>query len=275
MTSLLLVHAHPDDESLFTALLTLKAKQRGWWVTLLTMTNGALGFDPQSRDAFDPQHDRGDTIASRHSELLSAAGILGIDELIHQGFQDSGMAGWATNHEPGALSATPVAEVGRIIGETIDACGAEIVVTYGSDGFYGHPDHLACYRGVVAALEQRPCVALMTPVVERGRLETQAAALEGRGYLLPDWLGGGRAPGVDAQRITGSVESNTDVLAKRRALACHRSQSDNEIFSELEDEAFSAVLGEEFYEVLAWGDDRSRFNVLSILEIPVVSLHHD
>jgi LmbE family N-acetylglucosaminyl deacetylase len=264
--SLLLVHAHPDDESLFSGLLTLRAKQRGWWVTLATLTDGRLGFDPMGRDGLETDHDAEATALLRHQELVAACGHLGIDELVHLGYRDSGMAGWSSNQDPRALAAAPLSEIARQVGRLMDTVGADLVVTYGSDGFYGHPDHLACHGAVSDALEERSTVAFLAPVVAVGELAPLAASLADQGSLLPDWLGADLAPGVDPDAIAGSITNPHAAPLKQAALACHRSQRDNELFAQLEAEAFGQVLGTEHYQLCQAGNDHAHHLALSLLD---------
>src|SRR5665213_2538297 len=55
--TLVCVHAHPDDESLFTAGITSHYADLGHRVVLITCTNGQLGFDENARPGSDPTHD--------------------------------------------------------------------------------------------------------------------------------------------------------------------------------------------------------------------------
>ena len=266
MPSLLLVHAHPDDESLFSGLLTLRAKQLGWWVTLVTLTDGRLGFDPMGRDGLEAVHDAEATALLRHRELVSACGILGIDELVHLAYRDSGMAGWSTNDDPRALMAAPVSEVADQLGRLIDTTSADLVVTYGSDGFYGHPDHIACHRALNEALKVRSDIAYLAPVVGVGELPPIAESLRSRGLMLPDWLGEDLAPGIDPADFAGSVSDAQAASKKQAALACHHSQRDNELFAQLELEALIEVLGTEHYQRCQVGSGESHQLALSLLD---------
>ena len=266
MPSLLLVHAHPDDESLFSGLLTLRAKARGWWVTLVTLSDGRLGFDPMGRDGLEADHDAEATALLRHRELVTACGQLGIDELIHLAYRDSGMAGWSSNQDPQALTSAPVSELAQQIGRLMDTMGADLVVTYGSDGFYGHPDHIACHESVNEALKERSNVAFLAPVVAVGELPPLAAWLSDHGSLLPDWLGADLAPGVDPAAIVGSISDPHTAPLKQAALACHRSQRDNELFAQLETSAFAPVLGTEHYQLCQAGNALAHHLALSLLD---------
>ena len=71
--TLLCVHAHPDDEAIFTAGVTSHYGDLGYRVVLITCTNGQLGFDANGRPGSDPLHDVEATRATRAGELQHAA----------------------------------------------------------------------------------------------------------------------------------------------------------------------------------------------------------
>ena len=70
--TLVCVHAHPDDEALFTAGISSHYGALGYQVVLVTCTNGALGLDQVGRPGSDPRHDSETTVATRAGELQRA-----------------------------------------------------------------------------------------------------------------------------------------------------------------------------------------------------------
>ena len=76
--TLVCVHAHPDDEALFTAGITSHYADLGYDVVLVTCTNGQLGLDAEARPGSDPLHDAKWTRAKRAGELQRAAIVAGI-----------------------------------------------------------------------------------------------------------------------------------------------------------------------------------------------------
>ena len=54
--TLLCVHAHPDDEAIFTAGATMLYAERGYRVVLITCTNGRLGIDQNNHGGNHPDH---------------------------------------------------------------------------------------------------------------------------------------------------------------------------------------------------------------------------
>ena len=142
------VHAHPDDESLFTGGRQAMGFARGERQVLVTCTDGSLGFDPEGQTPLDDDHDRTATALARSAELRLAVGLLGCDRLIELAYPDSGMAGWPTCESPAAFANQPVDDVAGRLVAIFDDEGPCVVVTYAADGFYGHPDHVATHRAV-------------------------------------------------------------------------------------------------------------------------------
>ncbi|MEU6999469.1 N-acetyl-1-D-myo-inositol-2-amino-2-deoxy-alpha-D-glucopyranoside deacetylase [Nonomuraea sp. NPDC046570] len=154
---LLLVHAHPDDESIGTGATMAKYAAEGAQVTLVTCTLGEEG-------EVIPEHlaylaaDRDDTLGPyRVGELAAACAALGVEDHRFLGgagrWRDSGMMGVASNHRPGAFwQADPDEAAGQLV-EVIREVRPQVLVTYDDNGFYGHPDHIQAHRIAVRAAE--------------------------------------------------------------------------------------------------------------------------
>ena len=98
--TLVMFHAHPDDEAIATGGTMARAKGEGHRVVLVVATRGELG--EYAPDALAP----GETLADRRvAELHAAAEILGVDRVEFLGYHDSGMAGEPTNDAPGSFAA--------------------------------------------------------------------------------------------------------------------------------------------------------------------------
>ena len=89
MSTLLLVHAHPDDESILTGGAMLHAHRDGHRVVLVTATRGEEGEVHHMEEAAS----RPRLGEIRSEELLAACTILGVDRQEFLGYQDSGSAG--------------------------------------------------------------------------------------------------------------------------------------------------------------------------------------
>src|SRR5207248_7677889 len=96
MATLLLVHAHPDDEAVSTGGVMMKAKSHGHRVVLITATRGEVG-EIYNMDEEGSRLRLGEI---RTEELKSAAEILGVDRLEFLGYRDSGMVDTPDNKDP-------------------------------------------------------------------------------------------------------------------------------------------------------------------------------
>jgi len=160
---LLLVHAHPDDESITTGATMAYYTAQGVRVTLLTCTLGEEG------EVLVPEYallaaDEADQLGGlRISELEAAMAALGVTDHRWLGgagrFRDSGMMGTPTNKHPRAFwradedetvfNAAVAAAV-----EVVREVRPQVVVTYDTNGEYGHPDHIMAHRVATAAVER-------------------------------------------------------------------------------------------------------------------------
>ena len=149
----LAVHAHPDDESIWTGGLLAACAQRGADVTVVTCTLGEegeiIGDDLQSLQAKEADQLGG----YRIWELRGALAALGtatnpirsIPLGVYGRYRDSGMAGDPAHDNPQAFVGNYAAAVADL--QTImDTHRPHIVLTYGPDGGYGHPDHINAHR---------------------------------------------------------------------------------------------------------------------------------
>ena len=149
MTTLLLVHAHPDDECIATGGVMLRAHHDGIRVVLITATRGEEG-DIHNMDAEVVRPRLGEV---RTEELMRSCAILGVDRQEFLGYRDSGMAGAPSNDDPRAFHAAPLDETAQRVATLMREERPDVVVTYTADGTYWHPDHLKAHRTTLAALD--------------------------------------------------------------------------------------------------------------------------
>lgn len=249
--TLVCVHAHPDDEALFTAGTTSHYASVGFRVVLVTCTNGEMGLDPEGRAGNESGHDPEATRALRAGELQRAAGLVGYERVISLGYQDSGMRGWAQNANPQAFVNVDVDACAATLAALFDEVQATVVVTYDERGLYGHPDHVAAHdvtrRAVsLAASPQR----LYYPVLPRGVLAQFVPAARAEGVSLPAWVTEAGAGTPD-----DAVATTMDVAhyggTKQAAIATHASQSDNADLVTMDTSLFSLLFGVEYFQ-RAW-----------------------
>ena len=148
--------------------------QAGARVVLLTATRGE-GGEVIGAPLAHLAGDRAGLAAHREQELAAALQALGVTEHAYLGqsapeaaagfparrFEDSGMVWGEDGHahapatmSPDALCAADLDEVAGRIAAVIDALDPHLVLTYGADGGYGHPDHRRCHDGTVRALRR-------------------------------------------------------------------------------------------------------------------------
>jgi LmbE family N-acetylglucosaminyl deacetylase len=148
---LLLVHAHPDDECFSTGGLIARSIAEGRRVDLVTCTGGEEGeiHDPD----LDPDEAKPRLREIRRAELECAVRALGGGRIrLHLlGYRDSGMMGTPSNERADAFWRADLDEAtGKLVGIVREARPVAIV-SYDSNGNYGHPDHINAHRIAMAA----------------------------------------------------------------------------------------------------------------------------
>jgi LmbE family N-acetylglucosaminyl deacetylase len=266
LPTLVCVHAHPDDEALFTAGITAHYAARGARVVLITCTYGQLGIDGAGRPGSHPDHDAAWTRATRASELQRAAELVGYSRVVLLGYDDSGLPGWAQNARASAFVNADVEAVGRTLAALFDEVGASVVVTYDENGFYGHPDHIMANAVTRRATELSSSVErLYYPVAPTRVLESFIPRAKERGVYMPVWVM--RGVGVDDEVVATTMDVARHAGLKQRAIATHASQVDNADLVTMDEELFSMLFGVEYYQ-RAWsrhpaaGDEHDLFGGL-------------
>lgn len=271
---LLLVHAHPDDESINNGVTMAKYAAEGAHVALVTCTLGEEGeVIPPELAHLAP--DRDDTLGPfRVGELAAAMKELGVADHRFLGgtgrFRDSGMMGAPQNTRPGAFWSTGVDEAAGHLVEVIRELRPQVLVTYDPDGGYGHPDHIQAHRVAMRGAElaadpaYRPELGaphaiakvywnrVPLSVVEEGfaRLRALGAALPFPGLATP-----ADVPGVVPDgRITaeiGDAEGERGLVeAKAAAMRAHATQIavDGPFFA-LSNDLAQPLFAREYYEL--------------------------
>ena len=153
--TLMVVHAHPDDEASSTGGLLRFAAEQGHTTIVVTCTQGDLGEVKMPGLRLHPRQDPADRqrlALIRQAELAHAALLLGVTHVYQLGYHDSGMAGWASNQERQAFVQASLEDVtGRLV-PLIRRHRPDVVVTYDAHGGYGHPDHIMAHRVTMASV---------------------------------------------------------------------------------------------------------------------------
>jgi LmbE family N-acetylglucosaminyl deacetylase len=237
-------HAHPDDEAILVGGTLLLAADAGHRVVLVFATRGGLGEVAEGVLADDePLADR------REVEARRAAEILGVARVEFLGYDDSGMAGEATNDAPGAFAGADLEEAAARLAEILRDERADALTVYDDRGAYGHPDHIQVHHvgRRAAALAGTPRVYAAT--VSREHYLDLAATMGDdapAGMDVPD-------PetfdlGVADALITTRVDVSTVLDRKQAAMAAHASQIPAEsFFLALPPDRFRVAFGTEWY----------------------------
>ncbi|MDK2981965.1 MAG: N-acetyl-D-myo-inositol-2-amino-2-deoxy-alpha-D-glucopyranoside deacetylase [Chloroflexota bacterium] len=145
---LLVVLAHPDDETFGMGGTLAHYARQGVEVHLVCATRGEVGIvEPEMMQGFK-------TIGElREHELCCAADVLGLRKVHFLGYRDSGMPGTADNQNPKALVQAPVEEVAAKVAAFIRELKPQVVLTFDPVGGYMHPDHIAIHNATVRAFE--------------------------------------------------------------------------------------------------------------------------
>lgn len=149
--TIMVIHAHPDDEGIGTGGLLVRYAAEGIRTVLVTATAGEEGeiHDPTLVE----EEARPRLAAIREEELRRAVAISGIGHLELLGYRDSGMVGTPSNENPASFHrADPEEATGRLV-RLIRRYRPQVLVTYNEKGGYGHPDHIKCHQTTVAAYD--------------------------------------------------------------------------------------------------------------------------
>ena len=237
---LLVVHAHPDDESLSNGATIAHYSARGAQVRVVTCTLGEEGEVIGDRWA-ELAADRADQLGGyRIGELTTALRALGVSAPIYLGgagrWRDSGMRGSPKRARQRFMDADEREAVGALVA-IIRELRPHVVVTYDPNGGYGHPDHVHAHTVTTAAVaaagnDDYPGEPWAVPkfywtVLAESAFETGWSALS-RADLLPDWTIPPREEfsfGYTDSDIDAVVEADPDAhAAKVAALAAHATQ---------------------------------------------------
>lgn len=133
---LMCVLAHPDDESLGNGGILAKYAAEGVETYLVTATRGERGWfgDESDYPGLEALGKR------REAELLAAVSMLGIRRVEFLDYLDGELD-----------QAHPAEAIAKIVGH-IRRVKPDVVVTFGPDGAYGHPDHIAISQFTTAAI---------------------------------------------------------------------------------------------------------------------------
>ncbi len=259
---LLLVHAHPDDESINNGATMAAYVARGAQVTLITCTRGEEGeiLVPElSHLASDKEDGLG---KHREIELAAAMKELDVTDFRFLGapkrkFRDSGMMGTPQNSRSDVFWNADIDEAARILEAIILEIKPHVLITYDENGGYGHPDHIQAHRVAMRAadfakgsgweIQKIYWNTIPISVIEEGIKAMQGTGVDFFGvekaedfpFAAPDHL------------VTTVFEGDEFVAKKMAAMKAHPTQiSVDGPFFALSDNLGFKVWGREFYRLV-------------------------
>lgn len=236
------VHAHPDDEAIFTGGTMAWLAAAGHRVVLVVCTGGELGLTTGAT-ADGPA-----LAGQRRRETEAAAALLGIARVVTLDHHDSGMAGDAANEAPGSFWAADVDLAAKEVAAVLEEEAAAAVVGYDARGIYGHPDHVQAHRVTHRAAVLAGVPTVYDATVDREYLHfvethlVEEAALTGDLGLVRSHIG------VATVDVTNALDVRPWLATKRAAMAAHASQIPESTSAlRLPEGHFSDVYGWEWY----------------------------
>jgi N-acetyl-1-D-myo-inositol-2-amino-2-deoxy-alpha-D-glucopyranoside deacetylase len=270
---LLLVHAHPDDESINNGATMAKYVAAGVKVTLVTCTRGEEGevLIPELSNLAASADDK--LGEHRVTELAQAMKNLGVSDHRFLGnYRDSGMMGTESNNRPDCFWQANLDEVAGKLVEIIREIKPQVMITYDENGGYGHPDHIQAHRVAMRASELAAdrnfgigapweIAKIYWNVMPRSVVEEGMAKMKEMGS---DFFGTENIDDLPFVKpddvVTSVIDGQEFVDQKMSALAAHKTQiSVDGPFFALSNNLGNKVWGYEYY-TLVKGDKNKNVN---------------
>ena len=255
----LLVHAHPDDETINNGATMAMYAALGASVTLVTCTRGEEGevlipeLSHLAASATDSlgQH--------RITELALAMKELGVADhrFLGEGvklYRDSGMMGTEPNNRPDVFWQADIDEAADLLVRVIDEVKPHVLITYDEFGGYGHPDHIQAHRVAMRAAEKSEwdIPKIYWNVMPVSVIQEGIDAMKGIGS---DFWGAEKAEDLpfakDDSFVHALVDGNAYVDKKMNAMKAHSTQIavDGPFFA-LSNNVGLQVWGNEYYTLV-------------------------
>lgn len=256
---LLLVHAHPDDETINNGATMAMYAALGADVTLITCTRGEEGevlVEEHSHKA--AAHD--DLLGEhRVIELADAMKALGVSDhrflgAPHKQYRDSGMMDTEPNNREDSFWKADFAEATRHLIDVIEEVKPHVLITYDEFGGYGHPDHIQAHRVAMAAAKESSwdIPKIYWNVTPRSVIQEGIDKMKEVGS---DFFGADNAEDLpfckDDSFVSTLIDGNDYVEAKMAAMRAHATQiSVDGPFFALSNNLGLQVWGHEYYTLV-------------------------
>jgi N-acetyl-1-D-myo-inositol-2-amino-2-deoxy-alpha-D-glucopyranoside deacetylase len=237
---IVLVHAHPDDETLTCGTAMAHHAARGDEVHVVTCTLGEEGevipadlrhLEGHADDLL-AAHRRGE-LAAALAALGAHGHLLGENGLGARRYRDSGMAGSRAAARPEAFVNADLSEAGAALAGLLRDLRPDALVTYDPEGGYRHPDHIQAHRLTRAALDQLKDGELPTRTyeirtprtwAEQDRAWTREAGSAAYGLVVLGPEDAAPPSVVEDDEISHVVEDPSTRAAKLAAMRAHATQ---------------------------------------------------
>lgn len=235
--SVVFVHAHPDDEAIFTGGTIAALARAGYRTVVLMATSGELG----TRVGGD--RSTTDVAARRRAEAERSCAVLGVDRLVFLDHVDSGIDDRATQRPWGAYVDVELTTAAEQIAAIATEERAVAIVTYDDHGVYGHPDHVQVHDATMLAADLAGIPTRYLATVDREYLHfVESHLVDHAGDAVPSI----RPIGSATVEITTTVAIHDLLDVKQRAIAAHESQIGSDPWLGVPND-FADVYGYEWY----------------------------
>ena len=266
---ILLVHAHPDDETINNGATMALYAALGAQVTLITCTRGEEGevLTPELTHLSSSETDS--LGEHREIELANAMKALGVTDFrfLAEGegkYRDSGMMGTEPNNRPDVFWQADLEEASDYLVKVIEEVKPHILITYDEIGGYGHPDHIQAHRVAMRASEKSKwqIQKIYWNTMPKSVLAESMAKMK---ELGSDFFGADNVDDLPFAKedsfVTSLIDGNSYVDAKMAAMKAHHTQIalDGPFFA-LSNNLGLQVWGHEYY-TLVKGEKGAPFDV--------------
>ena len=256
---ILLVHAHPDDETINNGATMALYAALGAQVTLITCTRGEEGevLTPELTHLASSETDS--LGEHREIELANAMKALGVTDFrfLAEGegkYRDSGMMGTEPNNRADVFWQADLEEASDYLVKVIDEVKPHILITYDEIGGYGHPDHIQAHRVAMRASEKSKwqIQKIYWNTMPKSVLAESMAKMK---ELGSDFFGADNVDDLPFAKedsfVTTLIDGNSYVDAKMAAMKAHHTQiSLDGPFFALSNNLGLQVWGHEYYTLV-------------------------
>ena len=266
----MLVHAHPDDETINNGVTMAHYVRKGHHVTLVTCTRGEEGevLVPELSHLASGAEDK--LGEHRVGELADAMAVLGVTDFGFLGegsvrYRDSGMMGTPPNEREDCFWKADLDSAASVLAKEMLAKKPDVLITYDEFGGYGHPDHIKAHQIAMRAAEmirnEWEIRKIYWNTIPISVIEAGISAMKEVGS---DFWGVEKAedfPFAKPDELVTTVISNEDLVdLKMAAMKAHATQItvDGPFFA-LSNNLGVKVWGQEFY-TLVYGEKAGPFD---------------